>query len=130
TPIDLVIASGLEPLEFAARHRDTIWPGAAIVFNGVIDGALQGWKRPPRTTGVTMILDIEGTLDLGLALVPAARKVYLVAGNSNFDRMYLDIAIKAIPKARKPLETHFIVGLSQEETASRVASVERDALVL
>jgi len=130
TPIDLVIASGLEPLEFAARHRDTIWPGAAIVFNGVIDGALQGWKRPPRTTGVTMILDIEGTLDLGLALVPTARKVYLVAGNSNFDRMYLDIAIKAVPRARKPLETHFIVGLSQEETASRVASVERDALVL
>src|SRR5689334_2105531 len=36
--VDLVIASGIESLEFAARYRDTIWPGAAIVFNGVFDG--------------------------------------------------------------------------------------------
>src|SRR5205085_692185 len=66
TPIDLVIASGREPLDFAARHRDRLWPGAPILFNGVIEGSLEGWKRPPRTTGVTMLLDVEGTLDLGL----------------------------------------------------------------
>ena len=66
-PMDLVIASGIEPLEFAERHREQIWPGAAIVFNGVIDGMLEGWQRSPKTTGVTMTLDVEGTLKLGLA---------------------------------------------------------------
>src|SRR4051812_48349235 len=28
TPVDLVIASGKEPLEFVSRYRDAIWPGA------------------------------------------------------------------------------------------------------
>jgi hypothetical protein len=70
TPVDLVIASGIEPLQFAARHRDAIWPGAAIVFNGVFEGSLDGWQRPPRTTGVTVTLDIEQTVALGRALVP------------------------------------------------------------
>jgi signal transduction histidine kinase len=128
--VDLVIASGREPLDFAARHRDTIWPGAPIVFNGVVEGTLTGWTRPARATGVTMVLDVDGTLDVGLSLVPKARKVYLVGGNAPFDRMFLDLALKAAQHARKPLEANLIVGLSQEETLARVAAVSPDSFVL
>src|SRR5688572_913777 len=80
TKVDVVVASGIDGLEFAASHRDTIWPQATIIFNGVFDGALDNWRRPPRTAGVTTTLDIEGTLALGRALVPALKHVYVVAG--------------------------------------------------
>jgi signal transduction histidine kinase len=130
TRIDAVVASGLEPLHFATKHRDRLWPGAAIVFNGVVDGMLEGWKRPPRVTGVTMQLDVEGTLDLGLALVPDAKRVYLVAGNAPFDRMYLELATKAVRASRRPLEPHPLVGLSRRETMERLAAVEPGSLVL
>lgn len=127
--VDVVIASGREPLDFAARHRDEIWPGAAIVFNGVIEGTLDDWKRPPQTTGVTMVFDVKRTLEVGRALVPAARKVYFVAGTSEFERLFLDYAEREANRVSPPFEAHRIVGLSRRETFERLAEVEPDALV-
>jgi signal transduction histidine kinase len=129
-PIDLVIASGLEPLEFATRYREEVWPGSSIVFNGVIDGMLDGWKRPPKTAGVSMILDVEGTLKLALALVPDARKVYFVTGTAPFDQRYLFIAQKALARLPRHLDSETIVGLTYEETAARVSLIRSDAFVI
>jgi len=125
---DLVIASGNEPLEFAARHRDAIWPGAPILFNGVPTGTLPA-SLPPRTTGVTMTLDIEGTLRLGLALVPGARVVHFVAGVSEFDAMYADLA-REVMRDFSGVEARFITGLSRSETLSAVERVDPGSLVV
>ena len=130
TPIDLIIASGLEPLDFAIEHRDRIWKGAPIVFNGVIEGTLDGWKRPPRTTGLTMTLDVAGTLALGLALVPHARRVYFVAGVSDFDQMYLDVALRTAKAFQHRLEIRTIDGLPMAEMLDQVGKVERDSIVV
>jgi ABC-type uncharacterized transport system substrate-binding protein len=127
--IDVVIATGLEPLEFAALYRDKVWPGAAIVFMGVTDGWLENWKRPSRTTGITTVLDVAGTLNLGLALLPSARKVYFIAGSSEFDQRYLDQARAAARRFSGRLEPHYITGLSREEIIESTAHVERDALL-
>ena len=130
--IDLVIASGREPLDLAAAHRDEIWPGAAILFNGVYDGQLDDWKRPPRTTGITSRLDVAGTLELARKLLPKARKVYFVGGTSAFDRFYIDFARRDLARARLdgPLEAEWIVGLTQAEMMKRVRQVESDAFIL
>ncbi len=130
TPVDLVIASGIEPLQFATRFRDQIWPGAAIVFNGVFDGSLEGWQRPPRTTGVVLPLDIEQTLALGRALVPGARKLHVVSGSASFDQHLFELATRKLHRLDPSLELHYLVGLSREEAAARVAGLQPDSLVL
>jgi signal transduction histidine kinase len=126
---DLVIASGNEPLEFAARHRDAIWPGAPILFNGVPTGTLPA-SLPPRTTGITMTLDIEGTLRMGLALVPDAHIVHFVAGVSEFDQMYAELARDAMRAFDGRLEARFIQGQSRAETLAAVEKVDPRSLVL
>jgi signal transduction histidine kinase len=128
--IDLVIATGLEPLEFAALYRDQVWPGAAIVFMGVTDGWLEGWKRPPRTTGITTILDVAGTLELGLALKPRARRVYFIAGTSEFDQSYLRQAQDVASRFAGRLEARYIVGESRERIIESTAHVEPDSLLM
>jgi signal transduction histidine kinase len=131
TRIDLVIASGIEPLEFAARHRDLIWPGAAIVFNGVYEGGLRpGWTLPSRTTGLIMMLDVQGTLELGRALVPNARRLYVVSGDSDFDRYIRRVVGRKLDTMRPPIEMHEVAGLTRAETADRVSRLEKDSLVL
>ena len=129
-PIDLVIASGIEPLEFAARYRDDIWPGAPIVFNGVIDGALDGWRRPKRATGVTMTFDMVGTIALGMAVVPGARRAYVISGASPFDRHFLDIALKQLRNIDRPVEMRYIVGATRDETMQRVEALDRGSFVV
>jgi signal transduction histidine kinase len=128
--IDVIIASGWEPLQFATQYRDTIWPNAAIVFNGVVEGTLDGWKRPARTTGVTMELDVLGTLRTALALVPRARNVYFVAGVADFDRMFLDLAKRDFGRLDRPLEAHYLVGLTRAEALRRVAELGPDSIVV
>ena len=128
TSIDLVIASGIESLEFAARHRDAIWSGAAIVFNGVFEGAQ--WRRPPRAAGVTIAFDIEGTIALGRALVPSARRLFVVSGSSSFDREMLAIAMQRLTQIDPALEVLYLTGLTRAQTSARVSMLERDDLVL
>jgi len=129
-PVDLVIASGIEPLEFATRYRDDIWPGVPIVFNGVIDGALEGWRRPKSTTGVTMAFDMVGTIALGLAVVPGARRAYVISGSSPFDRHFLDIALRQLRKGERRVEMRYIVGATRDETMQRVEELDRNSFVV
>ena len=126
TPIDLVIASGIESLGFAERNRDAIWPGATIVFNGVFDGA--SWHRPPRSTGVTMPLDIEGTVAAGRAIIPGLRRLYVVSGASEFDRGLLAIAMRKLEG--QALEVKYLVGLTRAQTSTRVSTLDSDEAVL
>ena len=130
TKVDVVVASGIDALEFAASHRDAIWPQAAIIFNGVFDGSLDNWRRPPRTAGVTMTLDIEGTLALGRALVPALKHVYVVAGTSSVDYAFLELATTKLSKVEPDLKVHYLSGLTREEASARVATLGPDSLVL
>ena len=130
TKIDVVIASGPEPLEFASRHRDAVWPGAAIVFNGVIDGSLRDWVRPPRTTGVSMILDVLGAINLGLELLPTAKRVYLVSGIAPYDREFLRVARKQLENVKHPLEIQVLSGMSREDLVEKVGKLPPDSLVL
>ena len=129
-PVDLVIASGIEPLDFVTRYRDDIWPGAPVVFNGVIEGALEGWRRPRRTTGVTMSFDMAGTIALGLAVVPGARRAYVISGTSPFDRHFLDIALRQLRKLDRPIEMRYIVGATRDETMQRVEELGRNSFVV
>ncbi|HET7402846.1 MAG TPA: sensor histidine kinase [Usitatibacter sp.] len=129
-PVDLVIASGIEPLDFVTRYRDDIWPGVPIVFNGVIEGALEGWRRPKRTTGVTMAFDMAGTIALGLAVVPGARRAYVISGTSPFDRHFLDIALRQMRKLDRPIEMRYIVGATRDETMQRVEELSRNSFVV
>ena len=128
--IDVVIASGAEPLEFATRHRDEVWPGAAIVFNGVIDGTLDTARLAPRTTGVTMVFDIPGTIALARALVPSARVIYIVAGSGSFDRFYLAYVEGELNRLQLPLVQRRIVDLTYPEFLDRLSTLKPDGFVL
>ena len=127
---DLVIASGNESLEFASRYRDALWPDAPILFNGVLTGSLDGAPLPPRTTGVTMNLDVYGTVQLGLALSPHAKVVHFVAGVSDFDQTYVEVARAAMRRFDGRLEADFIMGLPRAETLAAVEKLDPRSLVV
>lgn len=128
--IDVVIASGDGPLDFARRHRDTLWPGAPIVFNGVVDGTLHPESIPDNATGVTMSLDIAGTLEIALRLVPPARVVHFVVGTSDFDLAYRRHAQAAMEGFRDRLEARYITDLPRALMVDAVRQVDPESIVV
>jgi signal transduction histidine kinase len=124
--LDLVIASGSGPLEFAAGHRDELWPEVPIVFNGVIGNAT---VTPRNATGITMNLDIAGTIELAHALVPNARIVHFVSGSGELDRAYRDEARAAMQRF-DDLEARYMDGLTRAEMVSRVSTLGPESFVV
>jgi signal transduction histidine kinase len=96
----------------------------------VIEGMLEGWKRPARTAGVTMAFDVDGTLRLARELVPAASKIYFLSGTSAVDQAYLALARKAAARAAPQLQVEVIDSLTHEATAERLAAIEPDSIVV
>jgi hypothetical protein len=61
--IDLVIAVFYPALRFAVDHRQELFPGAPIAFSSVPSRRIVGQKLWPGVTGVTMDVDVQGTID-------------------------------------------------------------------
>ena len=78
--IDLVITVFYPALRFAVDHRQELFPGAPIVFSSVPPRRLEGQKLWPGVTGVTMDVDLQGTIDLALRLQPDTKNAAVVVG--------------------------------------------------
>ena len=86
--IDLVIAAFYPALRFAVDHRQELFPGAPIVFSSVPPKRLEGQKLWPGVTGVTMDVDLQGTIDLALRLHPDTKNAAVVVGTAETDRYW------------------------------------------
>src|SRR5262249_9240310 len=61
---------------------------------------------------------------------PAARHLYVVSGDSAFDRYMHGIAQKKIAALLPKMEMHDVSGLTREQTQERLARLGPDSLVL
>jgi signal transduction histidine kinase len=128
--VDVVVAAAPIALDFAERHRDEIWPGAAIVFHSVPVGVLSGRSLAPRTIGLPVRLDFGPTLALALRLRPEARRIAVVAGTGDPDRRNLALARPALERLAGALDIRYLVGLTLADSLAAVRALPADALVL
>jgi PAS domain S-box-containing protein len=82
--LDVVIASAVPAIPFAAEYRDRIFPGVPIVFVAVDSTELEGQKILPGMTGVTTAMGLRGTIDLALQLHPDVNAIALIDAERNF----------------------------------------------
>src|SRR5947209_5605077 len=82
---DLVVAGAYPALRFAVDYRDRIFPGVPIVFFDVDASRMANQVVWPGVTGVTLTVDVRGSLDLALRLLPDTRTFALVSGISEFE---------------------------------------------
>src|SRR5271163_4763320 len=80
--VDLVIAVYYPALRFAVDHRQELFPGTPIAFSSVPPKRLEGQKLWPGVTGVTMDVDLEGTIGLAFRLQPDTKNAAVVVGSA------------------------------------------------
>lgn len=128
---DVVIVSDNAALDFALKYRDSIFPGASIVFcgiNGYSDSMLAGQER---VTGVVEDIDAEGTIQAALAVLPATRKVLALVENSESGQAQKADVVKAARKFEGRLELVFLDNPSLEEVyAACNKEADKDTILL
>ena len=115
--IDLVIAVFYPALRFAADHRQELFPGTPIAFSSVPPRRLEGQKLWPGVTGVTMDVDLQGTIDLAFRLQPDARNAAVVVGSAETDRYWGAVIDQDLRQHQPSVERNQSFGAGHGSTA-------------
>lgn len=82
-PYDVVILGDDAALVFALEHRNDIFDGIPMVFEGVNDEELAARAAAdPLITGIIEKLSVEKNIELGLKINPTAKKVTAILDNT------------------------------------------------
>jgi signal transduction histidine kinase len=128
--IDLLACLGPVALRFGERHREAAWPGVPIVFFSVGEATVRESPPGPGVTGVMIGFDEAGTIALARRLQPAARRLLLVSGASDYDRGWEPRLQEAALQKGEGLDVSYSFGEPMPVVLRRVAELPRDSIVL
>ena len=84
----LIITITEPALDFALRHREELFPNAAILFGAVDERAIRGRAIDGNVTGVFHHYDVRSTIEAALIVHPRTRRILVVGGASRLDHGY------------------------------------------
>lgn len=128
---DLIITSDDAALEFTLAHRDTLFKGAPIVFNGVSEARLETLVQDvPDITGVVETVELEKTIQLATQLNPQMQTFYVVYDQTESGRSMGQTAVETIRKLLPNVHVSVITDLSIEGILDAVSLIQPQDSVL
>lgn len=127
--LDAIVVESFPALHFALSHRNEIFPGVPIVFYFVHEGRVRNQKLPPGVTGVTVPVDVQGSLGLALRLHPDTKNVVLVTGTTEFERYWLGVFHKEFLLYKDKENLIDLVGLPADQLMQRVSALPPHTVV-
>ena len=127
--IDLVIAAFYPALRLAVDHRQELFPGAPIVFSSVPPKRLEGQKLWPDVTGVTMDVDLQGTIDLALRLRPETKNAAVVVGTAETDRYWGAVIDEDLRQHQPRLSVIDLLGLPPDQLLKKASALPPNTVV-
>ena len=130
--VDVVVTIAPVALDFGQRHREGIWPGAAIVFSMISTTELDERHLQPAVIGLPHQLQFGRTLDLALRLKPQTQTIAVVGGSPRPCCEYLELAREALEPLEREgrINARYLVGLSIADTLAAVEALSPDTSVL
>jgi signal transduction histidine kinase len=128
--LDLIVLVGPDPIRLFAESSKTLYPNVPIVFCCIVPGQVDQQNPDSRSTGSWFQLDPAKTLDAALHMLPETRQVFVVAGQSKYDR-----GVTALVKARlnsyeSRLDVNYLVDLAMPELQGRLRHLPSRSIVL
>jgi signal transduction histidine kinase len=128
TPIGVIVADGLDALQFAVNLRTDLDPAIPIVFSSIDDATAAQLSRPPNATGTTVPATTPHVLTAARALVPGLKRLAVV-GDPLEEQTYRRHYKKELLAITKDVEFIDLTGLPMGELRKRVATLPEDAAI-
>ena len=126
---DLVVPIYNRALGFVLKHREDLFPGIPVVFAGVEQNYLKGWKTTPDVTGLFSVNSYKETLDLALNLHPGTKHVAVVSGAGKVGRTWGTNALEAFRTYEDRVEIVDLTGLPMKNILEKVANMPAQSVV-
>lgn len=127
--LDMIITMYPEALEFVLKDCLDIFPDVPILGMYLPLGfKLPKTKR--RLIGHSASLDVLGTFEIALKLVPGAKRVYVVSGAHELDRTVEDLARRDLKKWEGRLEFRYLKEMSFGDILVALSTAPPDTIIL
>ena len=130
TKLDLIVSGTSRALRFLLAHRDNLFPGVPIVFTAVEKKTGVDFVLPPDVTGVWVEIDWRGTLEAALQLQPQTRRVVVVGGTTDIDRLWIRRAREAFSDYKGGVEFTYLTDLRMGQLLKEVAGLPDGTIIL
>ena len=127
--IRVVVASAPAALQFTTRFRDSVLPGVPVVHVALPQDQLERLSLPADVVGRTVELDPKSTLELALRLHPDAKRLVIVVGAAERDRMWEQRLRKALAQLEKQPEVEYLAGLPTADVLRRLGALDKQTVV-
>ena len=127
--LDMIVTMYPQALEFTVKDCRDILPDVPILALYLPQG-FDLSETDRRIIGHAPAVDIPGTLEIALKLVPGARRVYVVSGTHEVDRRIEDQARDISTKWEGRLEFLYFSHLPFEEILATVSGVLPGSIIL
>jgi len=127
---DLIILVGPHPIRLFAEPSNTLFPNVPIVFCCTVPGQVDQQNPGSRSTGSWFQLDPAKTLDAALRLLPETRQVFVIAGQSNYDRGITALVKAGLKSYESRLDVIYLTDLAMPELQERLRHLPSRAIVL
>jgi PAS domain S-box-containing protein len=130
TPPDAWIALGPQALDFLMRRRDSLFPGTPIVVGGIDPSQIASLTDRRGLAGRPMDWSIVPLLDQLPEMRPQVRRILLVSGAAEFDRLRHRQALAQAAPYHGRYEIGSSLGEPLADLLDRVSKLPDDSLVI
>jgi signal transduction histidine kinase len=127
---DLIVSGTSRALRFLLAHRDALFPAVPIVFTTVEKKTGVDFVLPADVTGVWLEIDWRGTLEAALQLQPQTRRVVVVGGTTDNDRLWIRRAREAFAGYKGGVEFTYLTDLPMRQLLKEVAGLPDGTIIL
>jgi signal transduction histidine kinase len=128
--LDVIVLVGPDPIRLFAEPSNTLYPNVPIVFCCTVPGQVDQRIPDSRSTGSLFQLDPAKTLDAALSLLPETRQVFVVAGQSKYDRGVTALVKTGLNSYESRLNITYLTGLAMNELQERLRHLPNRSIVL
>ncbi len=127
---DLIVLVGPDPLRLFAEPSRTFYPGVPVVFCCSSPGQADQRSTDSRPTGSWLQWDPAKTVDAAIRLLPDTRQVFVVAGQSRYDRGLTAFVKAELSPYENRLTITYLTDLTMSNLLERVRHLPSHSVVL
>ena len=127
--LDLIVLLGPNAIQILAEPR-TLFPNVPVVFCCTAPGQVDQMKIDHRSTGSWFQLEPAKTVEAALGLLPKTHHVFVIGGQSDYDRRLTALVKTALTSYENKLDVTYLTDLPMSELEERVRHLPDHSIVL
>ncbi len=128
-PIDLIICSDNDALEFLLDYRDEIFGKIPVVFCGANYFTPEDLKGKLLYTGVSETAELKDSLDVALRLHPGTKQIFVINDNGTPGRKVLKELKKLVPHYQEKVHFTFENSSNLDEVIADISKLPPNTLI-